>query len=177
MVVTLMKKTVLLSALAGLCLGFTASAYAEKGGNGHGKDKGQSQHERFEDTRPHNDHNHSDHNDDHDNDKALVKILIGDDDRHLISQYLSDDHRRHCPPGLAKKRNGCLPPGIAKKYGVGDRLPDDVVWYPLPDDLRRILKPAPAGYQYVQVDKDVLLIGEATKKVVDAVTLLSAVGE
>lgn len=165
------KKVGLYLTLAAVCLALTSPASADKGGNG----KGRGYDDRYEDTR-----HHSDHNDDHvrhESDDDKVWIRIGDDDRHLISQYLSDDHRLHCPPGLAKKRNGCLPPGIAKKYGVGDRLPDDVIWYPLPDDLRRILKPAPAGYQYVQVDKDVLLIGEATKKVIDAVTLISAVGE
>ncbi|MBI2234821.1 MAG: RcnB family protein, partial [Micavibrio aeruginosavorus] len=42
-------------------------------------------------------------------------------------------------------------------------------------DLLDLLGPPPRGHQYVQVDKDVLLIGEASKKVIDAVTLLSAV--
>lgn len=37
-------------------------------------------------------------------------------------------------------------------------------------------QPVPRGYEYVRVDNDVLLIAEASKKVIDAVTLLSAVG-
>lgn len=60
---------------------------------------------------------------------------------------------------------------------IGQRLPGDVVFVPVPDDLLLRLRPVPAGYQYVQVDKDILLIGEASKKVIDAVTLISAVGE
>ena len=68
------------------------------------------------------------------------------------------------------------PPGQAKKYRVGYPLPDDVVYVPVPRDLLVHLSPVPAGYQYVKVDKDVLLIAEASKKVIDAVTLLSAVG-
>lgn len=143
-------------------------AYADKGGRGRSDD------DRYEDNS-----RHSDHNDDHgyhsgDDDK--IRIRIGDDDRDVIAKFLDNDHRRNCPPGLAKKHNGCLPPGIAKKYAIGQRLPDDVAWNPISDELRKLLKPAP-GYEYVQVDKDILLIGEASKKVIDAVTLMSAVGQ
>jgi len=157
-----------LLALVVFCLGFAGGAYADKGGKG----KGHGQNNHYEDSNHHSD-DHDHHGDD---DKALVKIVIGDDDRTIITKYLDDDHRRHCPPGLAKKRNGCLPPGQAKKYIIGERLPADVVWAPVPYDLLVHLKPVP-GYQYVQVDKDILLIGEATKKVIDAVTLLSAIGQ
>lgn len=149
-----------LLAVAVFCLGFAGGAYADKGGKGKGRDYA-DHHVSSEDRR--------------DDDNALVKIVIGGDDRSIISAFIGDDYRRHCPPGLAKKRNGCLPPGQAKKYTIGQRLPDDVVWMPIHDDLRVRLKPVP-GYRYVQVDEDILLIGEATKKVVDAVTLISAVG-
>jgi hypothetical protein len=105
-----------------------------------------------------------------------VTIRIGTQDRAVIKDYIGKENRKHCPPGLAKKNNGCLPPGLAKKYSVGEVLPDNVEFFPVPGDLLKILSPAPKGYKYVQVDKDVLLIAEASKKVIDAVTLLSAVG-
>lgn len=102
-----------------------------------------------------------------------VEITISD--RDVIHNYLRENyHPAHCPPGLAKKHNGCLPPGIAKKYQLGHSLPDTVEFQPLPTGILVQLHPVP-GYRYVQVDQDVLLIGEATKKVIDAVTLLSAV--
>lgn len=153
-----------LLAMAAVVLAVTSvEAYADKGrGKGRGRD-------HAEDSASHHSAGH------HDDD--TVTIRIGDGERDLISSFLRDDNRRHCPPGLAKKNNGCLPPGIAKKYVVGSVLPPDVVALPLPDGLLDLLGPAPRGYQYVQVDKDVLLIGEASKKVIDAVTLLSAVGE
>jgi Ni/Co efflux regulator RcnB len=110
-------------------------------------------------------------------DDGKVSISIGGGDRDVIRNYIRRDSEAHCPPGLAKKHNGCLPPGIAKKYAVGQRLPDDVAIMPVPDDLLALLQPAPRGYMYARVDKDVLLVSEATKKVVDAVTLLSAVGK
>jgi hypothetical protein len=105
------------------------------------------------------------------------EVAIGLEDRQVIQTYIKHNNQKRCPPGLAKKHNGCLPPGIAKKYNVGERLPDDVALMPVPDDLLKLLSPAPKGYMYARVDKDVLLVAEASKKVVDAVTLLSAVGK
>lgn len=140
-----------------------APAYADKGGKGKGHDdhaRGQQQHEAVYDR----------------DSKSWLEIAIGDDDRNDIRRYLQNDYQRHCPPGLAKKHNGCLPPGQAKKYRIGDSLPGGVNYSPIPRDLRDLLGPVPRGYQYVQVDKDVLLISEASKKVIDVVTLLSAVG-
>ena len=107
----------------------------------------------------------------------LVDFIIGTNDRRTIKNYIANDYRRHCPPGLAKKNNGCLPPGQAKKYGIGHSLPGDVKYSPIDRALRDLLSPPPRGYEYVKVDKDILLIGEATKKVIDAVTLYSAVGQ
>ena len=106
-------------------------------------------------------------------DKVAIAINIGGNDRNIIQSYLKKNYSRHCPPGLAKKNNGCLPPGQAKKYGIGNRL--DVGYKHLPRDLLNLLGPAPQGTFYGMVDKDILLISEAGKKVLDAVTLLSAV--
>ena len=106
--------------------------------------------------------------------EGVAVITIGD--RAIIQQYLAKNGRK-CPPGLAKKNNGCLPPGQAKKYRVGQVIPGGVVYTPIPRDLLVRLSPLPLGYAYVQVDKDVLLIAEASKKVIDAVTLLSALGK
>lgn len=104
-----------------------------------------------------------------------LNIEITTPDRATINNYLRENyHPPHCPPGLAKKNKGCLPPGQAKKYRIGHRLPSTVVFKPLPENILVQLSPVP-GYRYVQVDQDILLIGEATKKVIDAVTLLSAV--
>ena len=105
-----------------------------------------------------------------------VDIHIGGGDREVIERYIRNDVRRNCPPGLAKKNPPCIPPGQAKKWRKGYALPDDVVFFPVTGDLLDHLSPLPRGYRYVHVDKDVLLIAEASKKVIDAVTLLSAVG-
>ena len=81
----------------------------------------------------------------------------------------------HCPPGLAKKHNGCLPPGQAKKrYTIGQRLPDDVRYVPVRDYERYGLRHPADGLIYARVDGDLLLMAEATKRVIDAVVAVDA---
>lgn len=103
-----------------------------------------------------------------------VVVVFDDRDRDAVRHYWVDTYGRgNCPPGLAKKHNGCLPPGQAKKrYIVGQRLPAAVVIQPLPPVLVTRLGPAPAGYQYVVVDGDVLKLAVGTRLVVDAITAL-----
>ena len=74
-----------------------------------------------------------------------------------------------CPPGLAKKNNGCLPPGQARKWAVGQPLASDVVFYPVPQALVVQLGVPPAGYRYVRVASDILLIGTGTRMVIDGI--------
>jgi hypothetical protein len=97
-------------------------------------------------------------------------------DRNFVHEYYQQDYSHRCPPGLAKKHNGCRAPGQAKRYRVGYVLPKTVKWQPVPHDIFVRLRPAPANTQYVVVDRDVLLVSEATKQVLDAVVLFSAVG-
>ena len=79
--------------------------------------------------------------------------------------------RGHCPPGLAKK--GCIPPGQATKWRRGYPLAQDVIFYDLsPGIARRIGRP-PAGYRYIRVAQDILMIATGTGIVVDAVYDLS----
>ena len=91
-------------------------------------------------------------------------------DRHrvVVHEYYGEAFRSgHCPPGLAKKNNGCMPPGQAKKWRVGQPLPRDVRYYPLPQDLVVRLGPPPAGHEYVRVAGDILLITAGSAMVVD----------
>lgn len=147
--------------LAAAAMLAASPAYADPGkSKGHGNDK--SHHEREYKS----------------DDDGTTLIRIGDDDRVILRGYIDDHYKSNCPPGLAKKHNGCLPPGQAKKrYEIGHRLSDDIAYEPVPRSILDRLHPAPSGYKYVKVDTDVLLIGEATKNVIDAVTLLSGVGK
>lgn len=78
---------------------------------------------------------------------------------------------KHCPPGLAKK-GSCVPPGQAKKqYQVGQPLPATVQYVP----VQTTLYPAPpAGTLYGQVDGDVLLIAEGTRRVIELIGIADA---
>ena len=126
-------------------------------GNGNGNGKGNGKHD--------------------DRQVVVIERDGGHWDRHhrdVIVRYY-DSHRISCPPGLVETRTGCLPRGQAKKrYAIGRPLPDTVIIETLPYDLMRQLPPPPHGYIYRRVDGDVLLIAEATKKVIDAVVLFSA---
>lgn len=71
------------------------------------------------------------------------------------------------PPGLAKQ--GKIPPGHAKKiWGKGQYLPREYreVFF---DDWRRYeLRPAPAGYRWVRVDRDAYLVEVASGLIAEA---------
>src|SRR5579871_6534414 len=62
---------------------------------------------------------------------------LRDEHRVAVREYYAGEFQSSggCPPGLAKKHNGCMPPGQAKKWQMGQRLPSDVVVYPVPHEL------------------------------------------
>ena len=74
--------------------------------------------------------------------------------------YGSQFQSGRCPPGLAKKHNGCMPPGQVKKWELGR---------PLPRPLVLQFGQPPAGYRYVRVAGDILMIAVGTALVVDAI--------
>jgi hypothetical protein len=103
-------------------------------------------------------------------------VVVADRDRTTVYNYYRGQYAAgNCPPGLAKKNNGCLPPGQAKKmWAIGQPLPGSVVFYSLPGALLGQLTPAPAGYQYVQVANDILLMAVGTRMIAAAIADLSA---
>ena len=158
-------KLTALTLLLGSTFATTTPAYADPG-RGHGNSnhhKSEEHYRSYDNLKRDYSHLHADN-----------IIIIDSSDRTVLRRYLNDDYSKKCPPGLAKKQNGCVPPGHAK-YVIGKTLPRDVVYQPVPRYVLEQLGPVPAGYSYVRVDQDVLLIAEASKKIIDAVTLLSAV--
>jgi Ni/Co efflux regulator RcnB len=104
------------------------------------------------------------------------KKHFDDDKRTEVRGYYEDEFRAgHCPPGLAKKHNGCMPPGQAKKWRVGQPLPRDIVVYDVPRALVVKIGVPPAGYKYVRVAADILLIAVGTRMVADAITDLGRI--
>lgn len=99
-----------------------------------------------------------------------VNIGFGSQQQRAAQDYYGAQARAgHCPPGLAKKNNGCLPPGQAKKWQKGRALPRDVQYYPVPNELVVRMGVPPAGYKYVRVAGDILLVAVGTMMVVDAI--------
>jgi hypothetical protein len=99
-----------------------------------------------------------------------VRFAFSDGDRVAVRDYYGGGFEgRSCPPGLAKKNNGCMPPGQAKKWAIGRPLPSGVVFHDLPDALRVRLSLPPAGYRYVRVAGDILLIAAGTGMVAAAI--------
>ena len=103
------------------------------------------------------------------------QVVVVDRDRTLVRTYYQNEYTAgRCPPGLAKKNNGCLPPGQAKKmWSVGQPLPPQVVYYPIQRELWTQLTPPPRGYEYVQVDDDIVLMLTATRVIA---TLVGNIG-
>ncbi len=171
-----------LTAVASLLVGVTlaaAPAWAGKpdwveegkGGGKHQKHEKQDKHERRGDRQ-------DDRPQARPSSGPSVSIQIGsyfgDSQRQVARDYYGSQFRSgNCPPGLAKKNNGCMPPGQAKKWRVGSRLPGDVVYYPVPNDVVVRLGMPPAGYKYVRVAADILMIAVGTSMVVDAIEDLS----
>lgn len=98
-----------------------------------------------------------------------VEIGFGPQQQQAARDYFGAQTRAgKCPPGLAKKNNACMPPGQLKRWNKGQVLPAAVVFYPLPRELVVRMGVPPAGYQYVRVASDILLIAVGTRMVVDA---------
>jgi Ni/Co efflux regulator RcnB len=99
-----------------------------------------------------------------------VGAYFGDNQRTAAAEYYGQQRATgRCPPGLAKKNNGCMPPGQAKRWAMGHPLPGTVVQYQLPNAVTLKIGLPPAGYRYVRVANDILLIAIGTHMVVDAI--------
>lgn len=103
-----------------------------------------------------------------------VDIRIGgyfeDRQRNEAHAYYGKQRKAgRCPPGLAKKNNGCMPPGQAKKWGMGQPLPRDVVYYPVPNAVIVKIGLPPAGHRYIRVANDILLVTIGSMMVIDAI--------
>lgn len=108
--------------------------------------------------------------------QVSIGAYFGAPQRVVVQEYYGQQYRAgRCPPGLAKKNNGCMPPGQAKKWVVGQALPSDVRYYPVPQAVVSRLGVPPAGHKYVRVAADILLIAVGTGLIVDAIQDLGRV--
>lgn len=160
-------------ALAGiLFVGHAAADKPSRSDGEHGKKNG---HSGQSGNRPGNeggDHRGDGKRSSHDQQHARIQTgeYFGDRHRTVTYEYYGKQFRQgHCPPGLAKKHNGCMPPGQVRKWSIGRQLPRDVIFYDVPKALVIQLDRPSAGYRYVRVATDILLIAIGTGMVVDAI--------
>jgi Ni/Co efflux regulator RcnB len=100
----------------------------------------------------------------------------GDQQAAVRDYYAAEFRNGRCPPGLAKKHNGCMPPGqAAKHWRVGQPLPAVADRHAVPPQLIARIGPPPAGYEYVRVASDILMIAVGTRMVVDAISDLGRI--
>ena len=114
-----------------------------------------------------------------DDDVDIGDIVMSEIERRLIRSYYDRQYNdwnngggnrnKSIPPGIAKK-GGWLPPGIAKQLARGNYMPRDVVYYPLPYDLRNQL-PYRSGTDYYITDDKVLLVQIGTNLILDVLTV------
>jgi Ni/Co efflux regulator RcnB len=107
------------------------------------------------------------------------QIVIVDRDRDMVRTYYRTEYGAgRCPPGLAKKNNGCMPPGqVNRTWVIGQPLPPEIVHYPMPRELWVQLTPPPYGYEYVQVNDDIVLISTATRVIAGLLGNLGSFGD
>lgn len=142
---------------AGPALADKPSWAGEKGGKG--RDRGDEREGRG-----------GDRGRDDDRGRGAERRHFDDQHRGYVREYYGSQYQSgRCPPGLAKKNNGCMPPGQARKWEIGRPLPRDVVFYEVPQPLVVQIGLPPAGYRYVRVAGDILMIAAGTAMVVDAI--------
>jgi hypothetical protein len=88
--------------------------------------------------------------------------------------YRAEIAAGRCPPPLVKKDKACQAAAPAKPVWKLDQpLADGIKAEPPPAALINKLSPSAAGYQYMRVDNDILLVGIGTRVVTAFVADLS----
>jgi hypothetical protein len=96
-----------------------------------------------------------------------LSMVVPERDRNAVYTYYREEVAAgRCPAGLVKKNNGCAASVPSKQTWKMDQpLPDGVAGEALPAALIAKLSPSPAGYQYLRVDNDILIVGVGTRSV------------
>lgn len=187
-----LAKTMQALLLAGV-LAVSSAAWADRGGDGHGygddrggrNDRGDQQMNRGnwggdrdnggyrqdnERGYDRGDRERYDNRRDYNRDNR-VDYRFEDQQRIVVRDYYEDQFRRgRCPRGLMKRNGTCMPRGQARGWVVGQPLPASAVYYAVPQPVVVQLGMPPAGYQYVRVANDILLMAVGTHMVIDAIT-------
>lgn len=72
-----------------------------------------------------------------------------------------------CPKDMERKGKTCRALVQGHYWAVGQSLQPAVETFPLPDEVKAALPPAPEGYEYVRAGEDILLMSKAIHLVID----------
>lgn len=93
------------------------------------------------------------------------------EDKNIVIQY----YQRYCMTKSRKKTPDCASAATGRKYTVGKSLAANTKVRNLPNDLLTQLAALPRGYEYLKVDRDVLIVSTRNGKVMDAVSTSNSV--
>jgi hypothetical protein len=104
-----------------------------------------------------------------------LNMVVPQRDRDAVYVYYrAEIAAGRCPPPLIKKDKACLAPAPAKQVWKLDQpLADGIAGEAPPAALIGKLSPSPAGYRYLRVDNDILVVGIGTRIVAALVADLS----
>lgn len=106
------------------------------------------------------------------------EIKINTQDREILAKYVAYNYKNTCPWEHDYRFKKCIEPRITdKNYMIGYGLKSGTTYTELPRQVIRHLREIPAGYKYVLVENDVLLINTSNREVIDAVTLMLTYGK
>lgn len=170
-------RSVSIALISILCAALASPASAD-----NDKDKGSGHRGSAKAEKSDNDRGRG-NNDDRGNKGAAAvpyqQVVIVDRDRNVVHTYYRTEYSAgRCPPGLAKKNNGCMPPGqVNRAWIVGQPLPPEISFEPMPRELWTQLTPPPYGYQYVRVADDIVLMSTATRVIAALLGNLGYLGD
>ncbi len=92
--------------------------------------------------------------------------------KRAFEQYFAKN--KTCPKDMERKGKGCRALVQGHYWAVGQSLQPAVETFPLPDEVKAALPPAPEGYEYVRAGEDILLMSKAIHLVIDVMENVAA---
>lgn len=104
-----------------------------------------------------------------------LNMAVPQRDREAVyTYYRAEMAAGRCPMPLVKMSNACLAPSPGKsQWRLDQPLADGIKGEAPPPGLIAKLSPSPAGYHYVRVENDLLVVGVGTRIVAALVADLS----
>lgn len=95
--------------------------------------------------------------------------FFNDQHKKVAKQAFQQHHAKNktCPKDMERQGKTCRAVVQGHYWAVGQTVQKAVETFPIPDDVKAKLPPAPEGYEYVRAGEDVLLVSKGMHLVVD----------